>query len=912
ELDRFELSMRADNYFVKSFSVKELLGNGHSQINHFPIRKELALRVGNTFMQTPVAICILKGKRHIVEVANDFYLKIIEKGREFIGKPIFESLPRLKAGGLKDVLDKVMQSGIPFCDKEIKIQIVRDEQRQQGFFNFAYDPIRDQDNVITGIMVIVTEVNGDVRSSKYTEENNAFNFTVLENSPDCVKILDAEGRLQYMNINGQCVMNIDDFKKLKNKYWWELWGEENRQMIKDAVIKAVNGEKTQFQALNPTASGVPKWWDVIVLPWKETGNSGDPKQILSVSRDITEQKEAAGKIEESNKRYHMMLMQSPFAFSVMKGKDMVVTLANDLMKEFWGKGANVEGKTLMAILPEIIDQPFPAMINKVYTTGIPVHANEMLARLEHDGKMEDHYFNIVYQPHLEADETISGVITIAYEVTELVVDRKKMEAQALMVKNLLMSAPGFICILEGPDHVYQLINEKYQQLIGKRKLQGKPILIALPELKGQAFDTMLDKVYTTGETYVGIDVPIMLARDEKLPPELRYFNFSYQPMYDENDKINAILVFGYEVTEQMKAKIAVAESEMHFRQMADLMPAKISNADKDGNVRYFNKSWLDFTGLDFEELSNLGYHKIMHPDELEEFQKRLKKAAETGTDLEMEMRFLNKYGEYIWHLNRASPLKDEDGNIKMWIGVTSEIQRIKDEAERKDNFIKMISHELKTPVTSIKGYTQILLRMLEGAHEIKNPLNIKNSLIRVDKQVSRLTRLITEMLDLTRIDESKLLLQKELFNLNELIIETVEDIRYTITEHPIKIYEDFTCNINGDRDRIGQIIINLISNAIKYSPNNDTIELRICKHAKNEVAVSVKDRGIGIRKKDHKKIFERFYRVEGKEENTFSGFGIGLFIAKSIIERHNGSITIESEKGKGSVFTFILPVAYNN
>ncbi|MBA2562109.1 MAG: PAS domain-containing sensor histidine kinase, partial [Chitinophagaceae bacterium] len=367
-----------------------------------------------------------------------------------------------------------------------------------------------------------------------------------------------------------------------------------------------------------------------------------------------------------------------------------------------------------------------------------------------------------------------------------------------------------------------------------------------------------------------------------------------------------------DVSEKKMQERKIKESEAHFRQMSDLMPAKISNAGINGNVLYFNNKWLDFTGLNFEELKDFGYHKILHPDELEEFQKRFQEAAETGTDLEMEMRFINKDGEYKWHLNRASPMKDENGNIKMWIGVTSEIQKIKDEEERKDNFVKMISHELKTPVTSIKGYIQILLMMLEGEKEIHNTLQVKNSLVRVDKMVSRLTRLITEMLDLTRIDESKLLLQNKLFNLNELVNETVEDIRYTNTKNPIVIYDDFTCNINADRDRIGQIIINFIGNAIKYSPNNDIIEVRIRNYGKNKVAVSVKDYGIGINKKDHEKIFERFYRVEGKEEKTFSGFGIGLFIAKSIIERHNGSITIESEKGKGSIFTFILPMAVAN
>ena len=276
--------------------------------------------------------------------------------------------------------------------------------------------------------------------------------------------------------------------------------------------------------------------------------------ILLSFEDNTEKVTARKKIEDSNKRYYLMLMQSPFAFSIMKGKDMVISLANDLMKEFWGKGKEVEGKTLLQILPELEDQPFPGMMNTVYTTGNPVSANEILARLNHNGTMEERYFNIVYQPHLEADETISGVITIAHEVTNQVVARKKMEAQADMVNELLLTAPAFICTLTGPDHVHELVNERYQALFGKRKIKGKPIMEALPELKGQGFDTLLDKVYTTGETYVGIDIPIRIARDENLAPELSYFNFSYQPMYDEDRKIYSILVFGYETTEEVIAR----------------------------------------------------------------------------------------------------------------------------------------------------------------------------------------------------------------------------------------------------------------------------------------------------------------------------------------------------------------------
>jgi len=156
-----------------------------------------------------------------------------------------------------------------------------------------------------------------------------------------------------------------------------------------------------------------------------------------------------------------------------------------------------------------------------------------------------------------------------------------------------------------------------------------------------------------------------------------------------------------------------------------------------------------------------------------------------------------------------------------------------------------------------------------------------------------------------------LVLSNELFNLNELVIETVQDILYTNSKHNINVFHDFECQIDGDKDRIGQVLINFLTNAIKYSPSSDKVEVWIRRSAKACVSVSVKDFGIGIDEKDHEKIFERFYRVDGKEEQTFPGFGIGLFIAKEIIQRHSGTIGLTSQKGKGSVFTFTLPTAGN-
>ncbi len=288
------------------------------------------------------------------------------------------------------------------------------------------------------------------------------------------------------------------------------------------------------------------------------------------------------------------------------------------------------------------------------------------------------------------------------------------------------------------------------------------------------------------------------------------------------------------------------------------------------------------------------------------------RAMKTGNNFEMEFRILGKNGDYRWHMSRAIPVKDETGKIIMWVGANTEIQKLKEEEKRKEEFLKMVSHELKTPVTSIKGYTQILLSMMEDENEIqKNSQRVKPSLQRIDSQITRLTRLISEMLDVDRIKDNQLFLQKEIFNLNALVKDTIEDINYAYKQTHITLKIENVCHVNADRDRIGQVLINFITNAIKYSPDDKNIKVRVFQTSDDRVSVSVKDQGIGIEKNDQQNIFKQFYRVSGKNEETFTGFGIGLYLAREIVERHNGEVSVKSKIGDGSEFIFTLPVNTN-
>jgi signal transduction histidine kinase len=277
-----------------------------------------------------------------------------------------------------------------------------------------------------------------------------------------------------------------------------------------------------------------------------------------------------------------------------------------------------------------------------------------------------------------------------------------------------------------------------------------------------------------------------------------------------------------------------------------------------------------------------------------------------------EFRIPRNEGSVRWCLTEGKPYFDISGAFAGYAGSVTDITEIKKLEQRKDDFIKMASHELKTPITSINGYVQLLLNNYDesGAEKLQmSGTTVKSSLGTIAKQVTKLTRLISELLDLSKIESGKLELHCAEFDLDELVEETVQDIRHTTSRHAIIVENNFEGVMYGDKDRIGQVLMNLLNNAIKYSPDSDRVEVFVEGNTRN-ASIRVKDYGIGIDKKEHQRIFERFYRAEGKTELTFPGFGIGLFIAGEIIQRHNGNIQLKSEKGRGSVFTINLPLDF--
>ncbi len=771
--------------------------------------------------------------------------------------------------------------------------------------------------------------------------------------------------------------------------------------------------------INASKLETPTGENVILLSFKKlktaSGLAKRDKKFLRIFNDI--------------------LSQAPAYICTLRGPKHVFEVANENYLQLVGN-REIIGKTLKEALPEVASQGFLDLLDKVYTTGENFIGNEIPINLEsRNGELKSSYLNFVYQPTKNIRGEVEGIFVHAINVTEQVEARKLLEHSEERLQNLIDTVPAMIWItnkegesvylndnwyrytgqaereaegfgwlkathpedmdmaeqafrnaskkqkaysvtfrlrnkngdyrwvidsgspkfdehgkFEGmvgtvmdvheeklkeqrvreSDHrmrnivqeatvatgIYvgremkiELANEAMIKLWGKNpEVLGKTLREALPELEGQPFYNLLDEVFTTGKTYWGKEDKVDLEINGKM--QTGYFNFTYKPLRNEKGEIYGILNMAVDVTELIKSKMQLKESAAHFRQMADLMPTKVTNTDAAGNFIYFNQDWLDYTGLEIDELINNGWVDFIHPSEKETFQKRWQDSLDKGSNFEMELRCMNKQGIYKWHLSRAEAVKNEDGSVKMWIATNTEVQKLKEEEKRKGDFLNMVSHELKTPITSIKGYVQLLLSLVNRDGVVVKGLPLEQSLGRIDHQIKRLTILISEILDLSRIEENKMELQKKVFSLNDLVAETVQDINYTNTQHNIEVNQDYKCNVLADKDRIGQVLINFITNAIKYSPDSQEIAVKVQKHENNQVAVIVSDNGIGIDKKNHRNIFKRFYRIGGKSEDTYSGFGIGLYLANEIIQRHNGAITVKSKKGKGSDFSFILSISH--
>ena len=350
-----------------------------------------------------------------------------------------------------------------------------------------------------------------------------------------------------------------------------------------------------------------------------------------------------------------------------------------------------------------------------------------------------------------------------------------------------------------------------------------------------------------------------------------------------------------EIAERQKA-------EAKFQQLFDSNLIGLFISDFAGTFLDANNAFLDLLGYTQAELlAGTIQRDALTPPEFHHLsQKAVQAMQETGSSGTYEKEYLHKSGKRISALVAVACIEQTE----TCIGFVLDISERKQLDKRKDEFISMASHELKTPVTSLKGFLSLLERRLT-TQDNQQELHY---VTRINAQVNKLTKLINDLLDLSKMQTGQLAYREERFEMDALVQEIMENVQGTTQTHSLQLEGQTQAEVFGDWDRIGQVLTNLLNNAIKYSPQANTVLIRASKD-QNKILVSIQDFGIGIAKEHQQKIFERFYQVTDPAEKTYPGLGIGLYISCEIVKRHGGEMWVERKKGQGSTFHFTLPLA---
>lgn len=505
----------------------------------------------------------------------------------------------------------------------------------------------------------------------------------------------------------------------------------------------------------------------------------------------------------------------------------------------------------------------------------------------------------------------------SWAVGELVEEALSNDLDRSRLAAIFLQAPAFIATLRGPDHVFEMANPKYDQLVGNREILGKPVREALPELEGQGFYELLDEVYRTGKRFIGDELPALLRREATGPLDLRYVNFVYQPFFDAAGSVYGIFVHGVDVTDMVKARLRAEELAEINRTITDNAASCLFLIDESGCPTFMNPAAEAVTGYTLDEIKDRPIHDSIHhtrPDGTPYPRSECPFAPERPARVrEVRDLFIRKDGTFFPVSCSVAPL-ERNGAV---VGAVMEFRDIteQDRAEaalkeadrRKDEFLAMLGHELRNPLAPIRNAIY-LLRQPNAPEPVQEKARDM-----IDRQVSHMTRLVDDLLDVSRISRGKILIRKERLDLVSLVRDTVEDHRGTLTALGLTVELALPSGplwVEGDATRLSQALGNLLHNAGKFSDPAGRVTVTLSAPADRPIAeITVEDTGIGIEPEMLKRLWETFSQADSSLDRSRGGLGLGLALVKGLVDLHGGEVAAASEGlGRGARFIIRLPL----
>lgn len=691
--------------------------------------EESNLRFRNTMKQAPVGITILRGPQYIVEMANELYLQLVDKKEaEFVGYPLFDSLPEVEEA-VHSLLDNVLNTGIPYQGKEVAVPVNRYGTQDIFYFDFLYQPLREDDGKISGVIVAATEVSEKVETRKKIEESKRLYETITQNTPDLIYVFDLNYRFSYAN---DALLNMwgltwDDAQgKSLLEIGYEPWHAEMHEREIDQVIatkKPVRGE-VSF----PHASLGKRVYDYILVPVID--QSGKVEAIAGTTRDITQQVDAHKQIEESEKRFRNMVEQAPVAICVLRGENYVVDVVNEKQLRLWDKTKEqVLNKPIFEAIPEGAGQGFEQLLRGVFTTGQPFIANEFPTTLTRDGKKETFYSNFTYEPLYSGDQKIEGIISIVSDVTEQVIARKKIEENDEKLRSLIENAPFPISVYTGSEMKIEIANESIIQAWGKgNDVKGKLFREVMPELEGQHIFDQIENVFNSGVPFHAFNRELKLVMDGK--EQSYYYNYSFTPLFNSAGNVFGVMNTASDVTDLNLAKKRIEENEQDLRSMALQAPIGICILDAATLVcEIVNEKFIEIAGKPRETISGKYYWETF-AEVKSYYESALNQVVAEGIPFfanETELTIIRLGKEEIMYVTFVyAPLTDEKGKVKkvaVWVldNTAQVVARRKIEEDTEKLNIVIDASELGTWELNVKTaeakYSKRYLEILGGYKE---------------------------------------------------------------------------------------------------------------------------------------------------------------------------------------------------
>jgi two-component system sensor histidine kinase VicK len=601
-----------------------------------------------------------------------------------------------------------------------------------------------------------------------------------------------------------------------------------------------------------------------------------------------------------------IILNSKFPMFLWWGPDLIC-FYNDAYRPSLGNNGKhpaILGMPAQEAWPEIWDFISP-LIRQVRTGSEAIYHEDLLLPIFRNGRMEDVYWTFSYSPVPDESARVGGVLVTCNETTQKVQTLQGLKESERRFQNLIRDVAIGVIVLTGDDMRVEIANDAYGRLINRQvsDLIGRPLFDVIPEAAAE-FAPIIRNVLISGESTVLKKHPFKVYDGYR---EINgYLDLIYQPYRGGSGQITGVIVLCHDVSDQVVAQREMETTLEQLRLSRESAQLGMFDMDLVKGTMEWDRRCRTLFGISHNDpvAYDDDFVRGLHPDDRQRVTTLISLLFNkvSGGEYDVEYRTIGvEDGRLRWVRAKGKVYFDSQDKPVRFIGSVLDITEQKINEQRKNDFIAMVSHELKTPLTSLMAYIQFLLReSQEGAGPDRHLLE------RATVQTRKMTTLINGFLNLSRFESGKLELQMESFYLDELIRQVIFEVSVGVENVEVTFPSCPQVKVIADREKIGSVLNNLLSNAIKYSSWPKKVLIR-CDVASGSAVTSITDNGMGIKAEDIPHIFDRFYRVENQSTKDIAGFGIGLYLTAEIVRIHNGNIRVESEYGKGSTFHFTIP-----